>query len=166
MYRFGMFIVVFSGVVLLASPTLWAQSRSKQAPADGRPLSRVVAAVEAKGRQVTDVDFTQWMWRVYGRREERETESRVHPSTLFIRDLKSRPAEKSAPDESAKPLSQILSGLENAGLRRSVEVHFAGTHWAVRATRDGETVSLAIDPVTGKPMNQKQKRDETHRGRR
>ena len=164
MYRCTATIVVLLSWVLAASAEVGAQSRSKQPPRDSRPLSRVVAAVEAKGRQVTDVDFTQWMWRVYGQKEGRETEYRVTPNTLMVKDLKSRKTDKPVPDEKAKRLSQILSGLENAGFRRFVDVHFAGTHWTVRATRDGETTVLAVDPVTGKPMEEK--RRDSSRGRR
>jgi len=53
------------------------------------------------------------------------------------------------PPADAKPLSEIIKSLEDAGFSPIVEVDFRAGRWHVEAFKDGQKRDLRVHPVTG-----------------
>ena len=53
------------------------------------------------------------------------------------------------PPADAKPLSEIVKSLEDAGFAPIVEVEFRAGRWHVEAFKDGQKRDLRVHPVTG-----------------
>ena len=54
------------------------------------------------------------------------------------------------PPADAKPLSEIVKSLEDAGFAPIVEVEFRAGRWHVEAFKDGQKRDLRVHPVSGK----------------
>ena len=53
------------------------------------------------------------------------------------------------PPAVAKPLSEIVKSLEDAGFAPIVEVEFRAGRWHVEAFKDGQKRDLRVHPVSG-----------------
>ena len=53
------------------------------------------------------------------------------------------------PPADAKPLSEIVKSLEDAGFAPIVEVDFKANRWHVEAYQNGQRRQLRVHPVTG-----------------
>ena len=53
------------------------------------------------------------------------------------------------PPADAKPLSEIVKSLEDAGFAPIVEVEFRAGRWHVEAFKDGQKRDLRVHPVSG-----------------
>ena len=53
------------------------------------------------------------------------------------------------PPADAKPLSEIIKSLEDAGFSPIVEVDFRAGRWHVEAFQNGQKRDLRVHPVTG-----------------
>lgn len=53
------------------------------------------------------------------------------------------------PPADAKPLSEIVKSLEDAGFSPFIEVEFKAGRWHVEAYQNGEKRRLRVHPVTG-----------------
>ena len=53
------------------------------------------------------------------------------------------------PPADAKPLSEIVKSLEDAGFAPIVEVEFRAGRWHVEAVKDGQKRDLRVHPVSG-----------------
>ena len=53
------------------------------------------------------------------------------------------------PPPDAKPLSEIVKSLEDAGFAPIVEVEFRAGRWHVEAFKDGQKRDLRVHPVSG-----------------
>ena len=53
------------------------------------------------------------------------------------------------PPADAKPLSEIIKSLEDAGFSPIVEVDFKGGRWHIEAFQNGQKRDLRVHPVTG-----------------
>ena len=53
------------------------------------------------------------------------------------------------PPADAKPLSEIVKSLEDAGFAPIVEVEFRAGRWHVEAYKDGQKRDLRVHPVSG-----------------
>ena len=50
----------------------------------------------------------------------------------------------------ARPLSQIVEGLERAGYARISEIEFDDGRWEIKARHEGRRVELRVDPMSGR----------------
>jgi len=53
------------------------------------------------------------------------------------------------PPADAKPLSEIIKSLEDAGFSPIIEVEFRAGRWHVEAFKDGQKRDLRVHPVSG-----------------
>lgn len=53
------------------------------------------------------------------------------------------------PPADAKPLSEIVKSLEDAGFSPIIEVEFRAGRWHVEAFKDGQKRDLRVHPVSG-----------------
>ena len=53
------------------------------------------------------------------------------------------------PPADAKPLSEIVKSLEDAGFAPIIEVEFRAGRWHVEAFKDGQKRDLRVHPVSG-----------------
>ena len=53
------------------------------------------------------------------------------------------------PPADAKPLSEIVKSLEDAGFSPIIEVEFRAGRWHVEAFKDGQKSDLRVHPVSG-----------------
>ena len=58
-------------------------------------------------------------------------------------------AQVARPPADAKPLSEIIKSLEDAGFSPIVEVDFRAGRWHVEAFQEGQKRDLRVHPVTG-----------------
>ena len=64
----------------------------------------------------------------------------------------------------ARPLSQIVSGVERAGYGRITDVEFDDGRWELKAWHEGRRVEIRVDPVSGRILETRG--DRRHDGRR
>ncbi len=62
------------------------------------------------------------------------------------------------PPSDAKPLSEIVSGLERQGYNPVVEIDFDDGRWEVEAYKDRTRYELRVDPRSGDILSERQDR--------
>lgn len=61
----------------------------------------------------------------------------------------------SRPPGDARPLSEIVAGLERQGYGPIVEVEFEDGRWEVEAYREGRRFDLRVDPYSGAVISER-----------
>jgi hypothetical protein len=59
------------------------------------------------------------------------------------------------PPSDARPLSEIVGGLESKGYNPVVEIDFDDGRWEVEAYRDRTRYELRVDPRTGEVLSER-----------
>ncbi len=63
---------------------------------------------------------------------------------------------RDVPPSDAKPLSEIVSGLEGKGYKPVVEIDFDDGRWEVEAYKDRTRYELRVDPRSGDILSERQ----------
>lgn len=126
-------------------------------PADARPLSQVIHAIEARNLgTITEVEFDDDVWEFELYQGDTKIKLDVDPRTAEIVRRKTKSsAHDTLPPQDAKPLSEIVKSLEDQQLGTLTEVEFDAPHWEVKLRKDGKKMKLRIDPRTGEPAGRR-----------
>ncbi len=118
-------------------------------PADAKPLSEVVRALEAGGyAPVVEVGFADDHWDVKAYRDGQLVQLRV--------GLTAGEVLPATPPAAKRPLSEIVKRLEEEGYGPILSIEWivaesgGGGMWQLEAYKDSEVVSVNVDPVSGR----------------
>lgn len=118
-------------------------------PADAAPVSKIVAAlVEREPKAiVVAIEFDDDVWEADARLGEAWWTIDLNPKDGSEVRREKGDAEETPP-ENAKPLAEILAGLESeVGVIEEAE--FDDGLWEIEARKDGRKVKVKVDPVSG-----------------
>ena len=122
-------------------------------PENAKPLSEIVAAVQAKGYgPVVEIELDEDRWEIDAFKGEERVELNVDPVSGEIASGR--------PEVSGKPLPEILSGVEAQGYGPIIEVELDDEGWEIDAIKNGEEVSLIADPETGQIRVKEEEHEE------
>lgn len=78
----------------------------------------------------------------------------VDPQTAEVL-IEHRDDAERKPPQDAKPLSELLSALEEAGFNDVTEASCERRYWEVEASQGAERLELHVDPLTAKVVSQR-----------
>ncbi len=111
-------------------------------PENAKPLSEILAAVSSQGYgPVVEVELDEDAWEIDAFKGQERVELEVDPVSGEIVSEEAEPG--------AKPLAEIVAGLEAQGYGPVLEIELDDEGWEIEAVKGGETVELIADPETG-----------------
>jgi uncharacterized membrane protein YkoI len=152
MFATKMTAVLGAGLLLTG---LAAVQASERPPKDGKPLSEIVASLEAANEGVvTAVEFDDGRWEAEVHRDGRETDLSIDARTGQVtRRTADNDRREELPPRGSRPLSAIVRSLEQQEPGVVTEVEFDDGFWEVEIQADGREVKLDINPQTGQPRS-------------
>lgn len=140
---------------LAAVPVLALAAAAETPPADGKPVSEIIASVEEAndGAAITSIEFDEGLWEVDLVEEGAGVKVYLDPrSGEEVRRGADDPEDERPPAD-GKKLSEILASLEEKDLGTICEVEFDDRYWEVEVKKDGRERTIRVDPKTGEPRS-------------
>lgn len=122
---------------------------------DPKPMREVAAALEDAGYgPIVDLSMDDGVWEAETYRDGKALEITVDPQTVEVLTEHRDDAEPKPPQD-AKPLSELLGALEEAGFSDVTEASFERRYWEVEASQGADRLELYVDPLTAKVVSQR-----------
>jgi uncharacterized membrane protein YkoI len=120
-----------------------------------KPMREVAAALEEAGYgPIVDLSMDDGVWEAEAYRDGKALELTVDPQTAEVLTEHRDDAEQKPPQD-AKPLSELLSALEEAGFNDVTEASFERRYWEVEASQGADRLELHVDPRTAEVVSQR-----------
>lgn len=120
-------------------------------PADAKPPSEILQAVEARHTgAITEVEFDEGHWGIKVCENRTCLQLLLDPRTGEERGRRTDRCEDSLPPRNRRPLSEIVRALETRGAGVIVEIEFDDGYWEVELRKDGRKTKLDVHPRTGR----------------
>ena len=115
----------------------------------GMSIVEIVSELESRGYgPIADISWEGQGWEVEAIRDGKAYEFNVDAVSGEVSSERERVIDKSPPVE-AKPLSEILQTITDAGYTRIEDVSYEGDRWEIETEDQEGEVEIHVDPMNG-----------------